>query len=215
MTVPGRQGKKKKKNRRKEKVEAACTYDTSRRREATAETIRVVSKGMIAGLVSRPDLNGTVCELLEFDKETGRQVVVLPDGSKMKLKQANLQEYTDELRKLDDEKFFKEGEKLKPVKKNKKKAKMQPASHSKTREDKSKEQNVPAAFAAQTGKRAKIAGLVKQPQLNGLQCDMVEYDPTGRWIVLLDNGTKMKLKPANLEECNEEELVAAAAEMSI
>ena len=52
-------------------------------------------KAMITGLVARPELNGCACELLGSDKETDRQIVVLPDGSKVKLKQSNLQECTD------------------------------------------------------------------------------------------------------------------------
>merc|ERR1711865_917932 len=53
-------------------------------------------RACIQGLASKPELNGTLCEALEIDAGTGRQVVRLADGSKMKLKPANLQLFTDD-----------------------------------------------------------------------------------------------------------------------
>jgi hypothetical protein len=45
---------------------------------------------VIQGLVSKPELNGTMCKKLVMDSATGRWLVQCPDGTQMKLKAENL-----------------------------------------------------------------------------------------------------------------------------
>ena len=44
----------------------------------------------ITGIGARPELNGQSARIVRFDSETGRYVVKLQDGTKVKLKPANL-----------------------------------------------------------------------------------------------------------------------------
>ena len=75
-----------------------------------------------------------------------------------------------------------------------------PKSQYVTREEGAAIQRQMEEVSAQAGRRARIKGLVKQPQLNGVFCNLERYEVgPGRWVVVLGNGNKMKLKPENLE----------------
>ena len=102
----------------------------------------------IQGLKSRPELNGSPCTVVERDMETGRYLVALSDGTRMKVKHECLSS----------------------------------SSAGSTR---------PTA-----GNSMSIQGLKSRPELNGSPCTVVERDmETGRYLVALPDGTRMKIKP--------------------
>ena len=81
------------KTNKKELVSAtfSATLMSCIRKQLSSRAHGASRKARIVGLVSKPQLNGSVCTLMEVDQETGRQVVLLPDSSKIKLKSVNLE----------------------------------------------------------------------------------------------------------------------------
>jgi len=159
----------------------------------------------VAGLQSRPELNGKQGSLHEFDQEQRRWKVVMDDGSGLALRAGNLAPMGE--------------------------ASSIPAAAA--REDTAPSEAgaagadvgavasaaasaaaVAAGVAAEglrPGLRIRVRGLRSRPELNGCEGCVVEFDQElSRWRTLLDDGTGLSLKPEALEVIEEPTIAARA-----
>lgn len=151
-------------------------------RETDTQSTPVFEAGMhvrVAGLTSRPELNGREASVLELDGATGRWNVVMADGSGLSLRSNNLQKL--------------EGTTCVPS-----------TSSSACAADATAEccrENQRETSLLRAGMYIRVAGLMSRPELNGCEGRLLGFsDATGRWSVAMRDGSELSLKSHNLEQ---------------
>lgn len=152
---------------------ASCTDDVH-----ITPTLQAGMQVQVAGLASRPELNGRVGSILEFDDTTGRWNVVMTDGSGLSLRPGNLQllEHV-------------------PC------SSSSPSAQAGDRPSASCKANRQNIQTLEAGMQVRVAGLASRPELNGCEGSLRELnDATGRWNVVMADGSGLSLRPHNLEK---------------
>jgi len=161
----------------KQPADCSCAEGAPRKGnfEGAAAGLARGSRICIKGVRARPDLNGRHGTLHEFDVDQDRWNIVLDDGSGVALRTANLD-------RADTPPCA-----------------MQPASGSAERQA----DVVSSVGDLCEGARVCVRDLKVRSELNGLQGSLLEFDRgDGRWRVVMDNGTGLSLRSANLERQN-------------
>lgn len=127
-------------------------------------------------LVTRADLNGSTGRIVEFDASEGRWRVLMDDGSGLLLRPSNIRQPACAKPAVD-------------------------VSSNLTFEVTEDTDCVQADMGPlHPGDRVRICRLRARHDLNGKEGVLFEYDPTeGRWKVVMDDGSRLVLKPCNLE----------------
>jgi len=142
-----------------------------------AEPSRQWSEGAIVevhNLVSRADLNGCTGRVVHFDASEGRWRVLMDDGSGLLLRPSNIKQAAC--------------------------AEPAVAGSSTALEVTEDTDSAETAVGLLPGDRIRICRLRARHDLNGKEGVLYEYEPNeGRWKVFMDDGSRLVLKPCNLE----------------
>jgi len=147
----------------------------------------------VCGLASRPELNGKLGSLLQFEDEHGRWKVIMDDGTGLALRPRNL------------EPLGASSSTATPA--NRSGAASCETTGASAASSTAAGIAAAGATAAVTaveslrpGLRVRVRGLRSRPELNGSEGSLVEYDPElDRWRTLLDDGAGLSLKAESLE----------------
>jgi len=163
---------------------------------ASARMEQEIKPGMavrVRGLKARPELNGSEGTVLEWHEVHGRWKVVMADGTGKMFNSLNLEVFDDNVEKAKKPDISDPscvvGEYRSDVK----------------AEPLAREQSKPhdAADELKPGVLVQLCGLQGRPELNDLEGTLVGFDEDeSRWKVLMADGSRKMLKPANLKPQN-------------
>ncbi|CAE8596229.1 unnamed protein product, partial [Polarella glacialis] len=145
----------------------------------------------VGGLKARPDLNGCLGTVVEWDQGEARWKVLMDDGSGKMLRSSNLELSSASAVTAS----------VPP-----------PMSSSSPAVGSAAMPSGPAASIAPGG-RIRVGGLQARPDLNGCLGTVLNWDETeDRWKVRMDNGSGKMFKSRNLEVCGEAPAQVASQE---
>jgi hypothetical protein len=160
----------------------------------------------IVGMTKDLTLNGKLVQVLDFDKESSRYIVQLPDGSKRKIKEEHLEQVQEGLRDGSSAVLVHmkkdpalNGQRVKVAsfdgKSGRYVVKLKDGTMRKVLEEHLKEAPDEERHLAQ------IVGMTKAPNLNGQTVTVVGVDQkTGRFVVKLEGGQMFKVTPEHLAD---------------